>query len=329
MPTARAAKHRRERPGAPRGEAQPGPHRLPRGTERGSESPSRVSRTNRRGRPPVPPRRPRGRRRVYDTSRHDRRDEDREDEERAEHDAIDPAGVGDERQAREEEHREREDVEAAVEHDRREAPPAGERAARHPARPEQVADPSGQHVVHRHAGDDHLDELPLRRGACPRSSSSGRPAASRRRRCRPPPPRAGASRTSCSVRQTALEVGPADREEEEDRGRRDADDRRDRKRAAASAVPARPEHDAARRPIVRERRSRSKDAEHPPSRPAATVPEHPSRSSRPLPAVRADHSRTPGECATRGRSAATDPGAPPSRRPTADVDHRSQAPFPT
>ena len=78
------------------------------------------------------------------------------------HDAVDPALVGDERQAREQEDREREDVETAIDHDRREAASPGVRAARDPARPQQVADPSRKHVVHRHAGDDHLDERHLR-----------------------------------------------------------------------------------------------------------------------------------------------------------------------
>ena len=182
---------------------------------------------------PSPPSRPPPRVRPC---RCDRRDDDREDEERAEHDAIDPAGVGDERQAREEEERQREDVEAAVEHDRREAPPAGERSPRHPARPEQIADPAGQHVVHRHAGDDHLDELPL---AEPRVGDL--PPA----RCLQPvdEPHAGdrcRERDEPDVLERApdgAEIGPADREEEEDRGGRDADDRRDRKRAAASASP--------------------------------------------------------------------------------------------
>ena len=175
--------------------------------ERSSESPSRVSRRNRRGSPRCRLR-PRGRRRVYAPSRRDRRDEDREDEERAEHDAVDPAGVGDERQAREQEHREREDVEAAVEHDRREASPAGVRSARDPARPEQVADPPGQHVVHRHARRRPSRRTPPARGACPRSSSTSPPAASRRLPMQATAPTSGASRTSCSVRQTAPRSAP-------------------------------------------------------------------------------------------------------------------------
>ena len=56
---------------------------------------------------------------------------------------------------------EREDVERAVEHDRGEATSPRVGAARHPPGAQQVADASGEHVVHRNARDDHLDEAAL------------------------------------------------------------------------------------------------------------------------------------------------------------------------
>ena len=293
--------------------------------ERSSESPSRVSRRNRRGSPRCRLR-PRGRRRVYGTSRRDRRDEDHEDEERAEHDAVDPAGVGDERQAREQEHREREDVETAIEHDRREASPPGVRSARDPARPEQVADPSRKHVVHRHARHDHLDERHLREAGVRDLPPPRRLQPVDDCRCRPPPPRAerAGRPAACARRRSGRPRGSRGR------GRpRTPECRRSPRPQESGCVgcPAR-RTEAARRPC-RERRSRAKDAEQPPLRPAATVAAHPSRSSRPLPRRRADHSRTPGECAPGVGLRRPAPARHRSRRPPRRCRPPQKAPFRT
>ena len=158
-----------------------------------------------------------------------------EHQQRSDDDAVDPALVGHEREAHEQERDEREDVEATVEHDRREPATEGECSPRHPPCAQEVADATRQHVVDRDSRHDHLEEAPLPQ---PRVGD-------------PPPPGRlepvdGAHARHCTGDRHGLdvperaphgaEVCAADREEQEDQRDRDPDRSRDEERAAASAA---------------------------------------------------------------------------------------------
>ena len=193
-----------------------------------------MSRRNRRGSPRCA-RRDLGRRRVYDRAGEDQRPDHGEHQNRPDHDPVDPALVGHERQAQEQERDEREDVEGAVEHDGGEATSPRVGAPRHPPGAQQVADATGEHVVDRHARDDHLDEAALAEPGVGDPPPAGRlhpvdDAHARHRAEQRQRPDAGERAPHAS------EVGSPDREHEKDDRDRDADRSRDDERAAA-AVP--------------------------------------------------------------------------------------------
>ena len=188
----------------------------------GSESPSSVSRAKRRARPRCG-RLARGRRRVY--VRAARMPPHRASSTRTEPttirstqgSSVTSGRVATRKSASGEE------VEAAVDHDRGEAAAAGERATRDPAGAQQVADPSREDVVHRDAARRPSRRTGAGSRSSRRSAASAPPAASRRRRCRR---RRSASGPQPDVLQRlpdGAEVGAANREEEEHRGRGNAD----------------------------------------------------------------------------------------------------------
>ena len=124
--------------------------------------------------------RPPARVRARREDQHPARDEHHD---RADDDPVDPALIRHERQADEQEGDEREDVEGAVEHDGREPAAARVRTARHPAGAEEIPDAPREHVVHRDAGDDHLDEAALPEPRCRRCDATAPPGAGRRLPC--------------------------------------------------------------------------------------------------------------------------------------------------
>ena len=154
----------------------------PRSAESGSDRPSRVSRRKRRGSPRCA-RRERGRLRVYArAARISTQTATSTTSEPTTIRSTQPSSVTSGRLTQQEGD-EREDVEGAVEHHGREPAAARVRAAGHPARAEEIPDAPREHVVHRDAGDDHLDEAALPEPRCRRCGATAPPAASRRPPC--------------------------------------------------------------------------------------------------------------------------------------------------
>ena len=158
----------------------------PRSTESGSERPSSVSRRNRRGSPRCTPPRPRPPTRVRARGRRGAPSTASTRTEPTTIRSTQPSSVTKGRLTS------RNATSARMSKPRSSTTvarprPYGVRAARHPARPEEVPDAPRKHVVHRDARDDHLDEPALREARCPRSCASAPPGASTRRPCTQPP----------------------------------------------------------------------------------------------------------------------------------------------
>ena len=257
-PTARPTRIAAERPRAPGRDAHPEPDEAALGRERVGQALERVAQKAARE-PAVRPSRTRPPARVR-ARREDQHPDCDEHHERADDDPVDPALVRHERQADQQEGDEREDVEGAVEHHGREPAAARVRAAGHPARAEEIPDAPREHVVHRHAGNDHLDEAAL--------PEPGVGDAAPPRRLQPvddPHARDGAEerqRPDAAKRAPhGAEVGSANREDEEDDRDRYPDGGSDHERSA----PPGPGHVRSERSRTRTHHGRVRHDGHAPS----------------------------------------------------------------